>query len=130
MKKVAQKKRTDCGVACVAMVAGVDYDAAHRVLGEASWRRTHVADLRKALARFEIGLGHRSFPISPENLPDLPFDCLLKTRPGPKSKNFHWMVWSSQLKKVIDPLPKGSAYKDPAARVSAYIQVKRREKHE
>jgi len=40
------------------------------------------------------------------------------------------MVWSSQLKKIIDPLPDGKAYKNPAKRVSAYIQVKRPEKHE
>jgi ABC-type bacteriocin/lantibiotic exporter with double-glycine peptidase domain len=124
MKKVVQRKRTDCGVACVAMVAGVTYSEAHKALGEVSQRRTQVADLRKALRKLGIGLGHRSVPISPEKLSGLPFDCLLKTRPGPKSGNWHWMVWNSRLKEIFDPLPEGKAYKNPAARVAAYIQVK------
>ena len=124
MKRVAQKKRTDCGVACVAMVADVSYEDAQEAMGDAAYSRTQVADLRKALGKLGYCLGHRSIPIAPEKLQQLTFDCILKTKPGPKSGNWHWMVWDSHAQKILDPQSKGRAYKKPLARVSAYIEVK------
>lgn len=126
MKRVTQRERTDCGVACIAMVASVSYEDAQKALGDAAHSRTQVADLRKALDKLGYCLGRRSIPIAPEKLQQLTFDCILKTKPGPKSGNWHWMVWDSNAQKILDPQPKGKAYKRPLSRVSAYIQIKRK----
>lgn len=124
MKRVTQKRGTDCGIACVAMVAGVSYEEAEKAMGAAAHSRTQVADLRRALRKLGYSLGHRSIPVAPERLQYLTFDCILKTKPGPKSGNWHWMVWDSRAQKILDPQPKEKAYKKPLGRVSAYIQIK------
>lgn len=130
MKRVEQKRGTDCGVACVAMIAGITYETAEEAMGLAVHSRTEVRDLRKALEKFGYNLGYRSIPATSEKLRCLHFDCILKTKPGPKSRNWHWMVWDSRTQSILDPLPEGKAYKRPESRVYAYIQVMRMPSHE
>lgn len=125
MKKVSQKRRTDCGVACVAMISGTKYEVAKKAMGEAAARRTQVADLRRALKKLGYDLGHRSVSVTYDKLKTLSFDCILKTKPGRISGNWHWMVWDHRAKAILDPFPEGKTYKKPEKLIAAYIQIKR-----
>ena len=121
MKLIRQKGLTDCGVACVAMIAKVPYSAAAAAMNNFSSDRTHVRHLRIGLSQFGIELAHHSVRVDGNGLPRLGFDSLLKTRPSSKN-NWHWMVWDHAQQMILDP---GKAYKNPNRMVYAYLKIVR-----
>jgi ABC-type bacteriocin/lantibiotic exporter with double-glycine peptidase domain len=52
MRRIVQRDDMDCGIACVAMLAGVTYGAVERL--DEKWRRDGMdtKEIRKALRKF------------------------------------------------------------------------------
>lgn len=105
MKTVEQREHNDCGVACVAMLAGVKYTVARAaVYGDGRSKLTRTKDLHDAL----VGLGRkplatRRTPFRSREVDDLDKDALIFVelkRCGSK----HWVVWDCMAKKVRDPV--------------------------
>ena len=118
MRLVRQRTSTDCSIACVAMLAGVSYAQAKRVVPQG---RTKTRAIKRALIELGVSHGYRTIPVS-ESLSELEqrlsFDALLKTRPD-KAENWHWMVWDSKRKKTLDPL----GTKRPRRPIHAYLRI-------
>jgi ABC-type bacteriocin/lantibiotic exporter with double-glycine peptidase domain len=105
MKTIKQKEENDCGVACVAMLAGVSYDEARAVIypnGRA--KLTKTKDLSAALKKLgREPLSDRRQPFGSQTLQDLETDALVfvELKNGNASK--HWVVWDAKAKKPRDP---------------------------
>lgn len=105
MRRVSQRSTNDCGIACVAMLAGVPYHVARRaVLGEGRLRLTKTRDLRAAL----IKLGKSPSPDRMKRLRGnqhrtLTETALLKTATR-RGGSWHWMVWDPRRGRVLDPM--------------------------
>jgi hypothetical protein len=104
--RIPQRGTNDCGVACVAMLAGKTYERAYQVLYPSGRpRRTNGPELITALiklkarphtARFQL-LGRRRYQ-------SLPSKALLKVNcvgTTDISGGWHWAVWTGE--RVIDP---------------------------
>lgn len=106
MKTIEQRDGNDCGVACVAMLAGVKYKVAHAVIyPEGRSRKTRTKDLHDALV--ELGrkpLATRRKPFGSKKLADLETDALVFVEIR-KIEAKHWVVWDAAKKKVRDPYP-------------------------
>lgn len=106
MKTIKQKNLNDCGVACVAMLARVDYqDAFDAIHPTGRSKLTHTKDLHVALERLgrkpltKTRIGFRSK--APD---DLNNDALIFVKMGKKGKRGgHWIVWDAKAKKLRDP---------------------------
>ena len=104
VRRVVQKDRDGCGVACVAMLAGVTYKRAKDVMfGNDSVSLTSTADLYNALKIFrKRPLGKRLIPLRTRSYRDLDANALLKiARPG--KSWWHWIVWDARRKEFLDP---------------------------
>jgi len=123
---VAQKYETDCGVACVAMIAGRTWeDAALSIFGVRWPRRrgfrTTTAQLVFALQKLGIKADHRLRVLKPDQyaICDESLPTIVKVKPheGVKRSGWHWMVVKSDKKTGgvlwFDPLapeyPQGQA---------------------
>jgi hypothetical protein len=112
MRRVKQANESDCGVACVAMLAGVSYEEAHEaVYGEGRKGLTSSGKLRSAL----IKLGRppvegRMVSIGRTTLASLPQDALLKVQPLTCSTK-HWVVWDKKRQMKLDPYPSPMRHK-------------------
>jgi hypothetical protein len=113
-----QKDEDGCGVACVAMLAGISYSQARSIMfGSEPVGLTSTSGLIDALVR----LGRRPFnkrlsPLRGRNYRELKSDALLKViRPG--KWWFHWIVWDAKRERHLDP--KQPAVKRP--NVSSYL---------
>lgn len=104
VRRVVQKDRDGCGVACVAMLAGVTYRQAKDVMfGDDSVSLTSTADLYNALKVLrKRPSGKRLVPLRTQSYRDLDTNALLKVgRPG--KSWWHWIVWDAKRKKFLDP---------------------------
>lgn len=93
-----------CGVACVAMVAGVGYwTACEAIFGpEPPLRhRTHTADLRRGLKRLGIDTADRLSPLGDRSLSDLAASAIVKA--NPRQDGWHWVVWDAGRRRLLDP---------------------------
>ena len=103
MKKIRQRTETDCGVACLAMLAGISWAEARKVLF-GRWRRknfyTEKEEMRAALRRFGIITAKRL--VRCKDPRRLKRDALLNTNLLVDG-NSHWAVWDAKRKKVLDP---------------------------
>ena len=104
MKRVAQLDPNGCGVACVAMLAGVSYRSACALMfPDKRGNYTSHAQLRKALRRYGIGLGKR-VSLSGQRLNDLTVDGILSARIFWKGDDWsHWIVWDARRQALLDP---------------------------
>jgi ABC-type bacteriocin/lantibiotic exporter with double-glycine peptidase domain len=129
MKLVTQRERSDCGVACVAMLlqryrqcpAGSSYDAARAAMSDFNPELgSDTRYLRRGLRKFDIRIAHRSFRFRPSGSLDmgLDFDALIATRMN-KNEWYHWMVWDSVSQVLLDP--SATPYKRPP--VEWYLRV-------
>jgi len=104
MRRIQQRTESDCGVACVAMLACVSYEDAYKaVYGEGRKGLTSAGKLSAALSR----LGRR--PVKGRMvskrmtaLRSLPHDALLKVQPLTCSTK-HWVVWDKKRQMKLDP---------------------------
>lgn len=130
MRLIRQRLYNDCGVAAIAMVAGVSYEKALAAL---------PPDIRKRFdptRRFKTGLstrevanalevlGHKSDrrlrPLRKQQLFDIRGRAILCVRfPGSKkTDNWHWVAWCGDEMKMLDPATQLEKYT-----VHSYIRV-------
>lgn len=104
MRLVRQVTPYGCGVACVAMVAGVSYWAAcEAIFGPKPPRRhsTYTADLRRGLNRLGINTTDRLKPLGGRSLTALAVDAIVKV--NPRQDGWHWVIWDAQRQRILDP---------------------------
>jgi ABC-type bacteriocin/lantibiotic exporter with double-glycine peptidase domain len=97
MELVRQKDPTGCGIAVVAMIAEISYEAAKEVVF-ANWRRksdfkTSTRDLIEALARLGYSTSGRLLPVRCgwSGLPSL---TIARIRyPWQSERQSHWVLW-------------------------------------
>lgn len=100
MRQIKQRHDTDCGVACVAMLADVSYADAMRVCFPRNEKRKHFAMKTKAMRwaldafGFYWTVGLRKYH------PDIKGTLLLKTHTN--GNKWHWMVRTPRGR-VLDP---------------------------
>lgn len=103
MRAIRQKGETDCGVACVAMLAGISWAQARKALFGAHRPKgyyTTKEEVRAALTRLGVITSKRlAVCKNPERLTR---DALLRTNVLANG-NWHWAVWDAKTKKVLDP---------------------------
>ena len=125
MKSVLQDDDHGCGMACVAMVTGLDYGTVCRKLfGKSRGSYTNTADLKRALKLAGIRCGDRLIRLkSSETSADIKTDAIFKIRPqNRKTGSWHWVVWDAKKGVFRDPSKK--PYKKP--RLYSYLPVQRR----
>ena len=123
MKRVLQENDEGCGVACVAMLAGVSYwEARVAVFGKRPRvvHSTHTADIRRALKRFGLRSAKRliSFGRETPEPKNIGINAILKVNRR-KNGTWHWIVWDSKRKRLLDP--QRPAYKRP--RLSSFLAI-------
>jgi ABC-type bacteriocin/lantibiotic exporter with double-glycine peptidase domain len=105
MKLVRQKTKTDCGVACFAMLADISYAQARRALFGEKHKGpgyTYKDQMRNALKAFGVVLSERLTRCPrPERLTQ---DALIRTNELSNGM-WHWVVWDARRAKILDPLP-------------------------
>jgi hypothetical protein len=104
MRRVQQKNESDCGVACVAMLARVSYDEAYTaVYGEGRKGLTSSGKLRATLTKLgRPPVEGRMVSKGTRTLSSLPHDALLKVQPL-KCSTKHWVVWEKKRQMKLDP---------------------------
>ena len=118
MRPIVQKDCSGCGIACVAMLTGESYSTMRRqMFPEGNVTYTYVNDLRKALAKYDVGLAHRSFPFSTSRRWNHPkgfesfleqemyftSDAILAINPSQNGSTWHWVVWDARRRRILDP---------------------------
>ena len=106
MKTIKQRDINDCGVACVAMLADVDYDEAFAILYPTGrTRKLKTDDLRAALTTLnrKPSAGKRQ-PFGSMEPSDLTSDALVFVMLEENGEEYrHWIVWDAEAKKPRDP---------------------------
>jgi len=103
MRFIRQRTNTDCGVACLAMLAGISWAQARRALfGNVPTKSfsTDTKRMRAALLKFGIVTSLR--PIACKNPARLKRDALLRTNVKANGGS-HWAVWDSKRQRILDP---------------------------
>lgn len=105
MKTIKQKEENDCGVACVAMLAGVAYDEARAIIyPNGRSKLTKTKDLSAALKKLgREPLTDRRQPFGSQVLHDLETDALVFVEMNNDNASKHWVVWDAKAKKLRDP---------------------------
>lgn len=123
MKLVKQKTKTDCGVACLAVLAGISWSSARNALFDDQRKDnfgTDTQQMRAALKKFGIITSKRLVRCkNPSKNPDrLTKDALLHTNKLADGHS-HWAVWDAQRMEILDPYYKRT-------RVHSFLSVLRR----
>lgn len=103
IRRVRQRFRSDCGVACVAMVAGVSYQQAFNAFGFSDRRKafyTGHSHLVEALECLGCEVRRQWF----RSWQEVPGFAILPVNHRCNRKNFHWVAYDG--KAVCDPNPK------------------------
>ena len=104
MKRIAQIDQQGCGIACVAMIAGVSYQDARTILfPDDNISSVKHPQLRSALAHFGITLsaGRR---LGKLGFDDLTQDGIIWTYVTLKTELWkHWTVWDASAQAILDP---------------------------
>ena len=122
MRQVYQRRRNDCGVACVAMLTGKTYQQAEMAIfpdpdpGYAE-KRDVVAALR-LLGRRPVSEFTSAFGRAPRSF-RLRFDALVKCNYRAGTGAWHWVVWDARRQRFRDPLRQ--PYK--RLRVHSYLRI-------
>jgi hypothetical protein len=102
MRLVRQKGKDGeegCGIACLAMLAGTNYETVRNKFGSWEHKGTTKKQMLLGLRCFGIAAGNPS-PISRKCYEDFEFDALLL---GYLGNEMHWTVWDSTREKCLDP---------------------------
>lgn len=120
MRLIRQRNEKDCGVACVAMLAGVSYPNAKKMIfGTETAGLVGASDVRSALEAFGHVPGRSLTPLRGRDYRTLPGPAILKVNPRANGE-WHWIVWNG--KRVLDP--KKKPYLLSNLRPVAYMTVK------
>jgi len=123
MRYVRQRTDTECGIACIAMLADVSYEDARQALFGPKHKgkgRTQKDQMRKALTGFGVITTKRLIRCARQ--PTLKRDALVRANVAPKSGNWHWAVWDARRQRFLDPLP----YKKNNLKPYSYLVILRR----
>lgn len=104
MKHIYQKNGTDCGVACVAMVAKVSYKTAYRACGFSKRDKkqlTSTKQLRAALQRLGVKTYPRLRPFRKKQPNDLEHNAILKV--DHIGRMWHWVAYDAKKQIIFDP---------------------------
>ena len=103
MRYMKQKTKTDCGVACLAMLTGVSWVQARNALNFDKNEKVFLTtkdQMRDALRRLGVVTAKRLTVCKyPERLQS---DALLRTNVL-ASGRFHWAVWDAKKQQILDP---------------------------
>ena len=128
MKRVSQEHHNGCGIACVAMIAGVTYgEAQTAIFGKRRVRvkRTRARHLQKAFRKLGIDSSKLIELSQHLNYKNLKRDAILKVKSlRSKGRMWHWIVWDAKREAFIDPVKrKRDRYVRPPVR--AYLKIRR-----
>lgn len=116
IRRVRQRKRSDCGVACVAMIAGVSYQEAFDVFcfddGEKYFYTRH-SHLVEALESLGCEVQRKWF----SSWQDVAGRAIIPVNHRCNRRNFHWIVYDG--KTVLDPNPERPSREKRLARYRA-----------
>jgi ABC-type bacteriocin/lantibiotic exporter with double-glycine peptidase domain len=110
MKLIKQKTKSDCGVACLAMLAGISWGQARNALFNRGRKKdfsTTTDTMRAALRRFGVITSKRIHRCT--NPRRLKRDALLNTNVLANGDS-HWAVWDAKSRKVLDPYYKRTRF--------------------
>ena len=114
MRRVCQSGGEGCGIAWVAMLAGITYAAAKRRVPHWEERGTYSHELRKQLEYYEIQTEPRK-PIRRLNYKSFGFNAVLRVKLGGE---WHWAVWDADRGKLLNPYKPGGRF-----RCTSFIRV-------
>lgn len=106
MRTIKQEDDNGCGVAAVAMLAGVTYGEARAIIYPTGRSRlTKTKDLHKALRKLgRKPQSDRRIAFGAKTLGELDGDAMVFVKMGKRGKgNGHWVVWDHAARKVRDP---------------------------
>jgi ABC-type bacteriocin/lantibiotic exporter with double-glycine peptidase domain len=110
MRMIKQRNETDCGIACLAMLASISWaQAKHALFGKRRRKGFYTTkdEMRAALIRFGVITSKRLVVCrNPERLER---DAPLRTNVLANG-NWHWAVWDAKRKKVLDPYYKRTRF--------------------
>lgn len=128
MRLIRQRRSNDCGVAVVAMVAGVSYDRALRAFTPKLQRTmtvlsggTGTCEVADALANLGWQCDRRLRPLRKRELGSIEGRAILCVRnPGINDKKWHWMAFLGEKHdwRVLDPATELQPYV-----VTSYLRV-------
>lgn len=123
MKRIEQVDELGCGIACIAMLAGVSYSHARKTMfGQKEVESTYTRHLRKALRKYGLLSASRLRPLKTKTYHDLPHDAILKANVKNNGKEWHWLVWDASAKRPLDPY---RSRLTPRPRVVSFLEVRR-----
>lgn len=135
LKLIKQVKRTECGVACVAMLCGVSIEEARKLLGQTNDQKTgwtNTAEIRSALATKGIRLGKEVWcdnwrkleSKSGVLLVSVNYKIILNVS-GEKKSNWHCAIYhTAQVDgPLLDPNPKKKRRIPGSTRLASYFHV-------
>lgn len=100
IRLVPQRYSTDCGVACVAMIAGVSYQEAFDAIGFTAERKqfytTHTC-VTNALRRLGISVKRRKF----RSWQEISGPAIVPVNHRSSGQFFHWVVFDGR--RILDP---------------------------
>ena len=104
IRRVLQRHDDGCGIACVAMLAGVSYqEVCLKIFGDYQGDATSLDDLREALTSYGFRLPRRMTPFWEVCHTQVDQHALLALDPGPDGM-WHWAVWDAHHRRILDPL--------------------------
>jgi hypothetical protein len=106
MKRIFQIDEDGCGVACVAMLAGVSYKMAlTKMFGDRHVTPTTTKQIRKELRKFGLFSARKLVrSIKWRHYTELRQDAILKVKiPKRSGAGWHWIVWDAKRGKFLDP---------------------------
>jgi hypothetical protein len=131
LKHVSQIKKTECGAACVAILAGVSLDKARTLLEQSSENknsRTSTKEIRSALAKVKIRLGRENYCPSWEKIDSKLQRGLIAVSDkniGEPNQTWHWVVYDrvEVESPILDPQSKLERRKPGRLRAYSYFYV-------
>lgn len=129
-KFIAQQHPTECGAACVAMLAGTSLKEARKKLKPSAPTRslrTDSAELRAALKAFGFKLGRETYSESWEALAKKTTPLLVAVNYDSIRHIWHWCVYDPRAPgaPLYDPKARGGKARKPssATRLASYFSV-------
>lgn len=104
LRRVFQQHDDGCGIACLAMLAGLSYQqACLAIFDDGQGDATSLDDLRWALMAHGFRVPKRMTPFWEGWYTRLDQHALLAVNPAPDGM-WHWAVWDADSRRILDPL--------------------------
>lgn len=108
MNLVKQCRKSDCGIACAAMLAGVSYEEASAAAALFGKRRGPTNETTMYLILRNLGLKVKLPMVAgAANGTNALLKCNRTERRLAGVKRWHWCVWFAAEQRVLDPLDDG-----------------------